>query len=123
MSEVESYEENGRKPDFQVFLNRKKQWVNVYLWDVHPNTFEKWQGGRWGYFIAKWDDPKKGWFGDVHFVKSRVRNDVVTHEFAHVWIEWILSNRIGLSVSNEERLVSMLDNMVGQFDRKMRKVK
>jgi len=61
MSKAESYEENGRKPDFQIYLKRnKKQWVNVYLWDVHPTTFEGWGGGRWGYFIAKWIDPKMG---------------------------------------------------------------
>ena len=110
-------------PTFKIFFNKKRQWIDIYLWDVHPNTFANWKAGRWGYFIAKWENPKLGIFGEIHLVKSRVREDVVVHELFHALTEWMWANRISMQSSNEERLVSFLDKLVGDFYREYRKIK
>lgn len=110
------------EPTFTIHFNKNKQWITIYLWDVHPTTFANWKGGRWGYFIAKWDNPKQGFFGEVHLVKSRVREDLVVHELDHVRTEWMWANGFTITRSNEERMTSFLDELVGKFYREYRKV-
>ena len=111
------------QPTFRIIFNKKKQWLDIYLWEVHPTTFQNWGGGKWGYFIAKWENPKQGFFGEVHLVKSRVREDLVTHELFHALVEWMWSNGITITRSNEERIVSLLDELVGKFYREYNKLK
>src|SRR5512146_1437043 len=77
---------------FRVFFRRKRQFFTVYLHDVHPSTFKRNGGGRWGYFVKKWDNPKEGLFGEIHLVKSRVRVDSVSHEIDHLRCEWMFAN-------------------------------
>ena len=31
---------------FRVYFNRRRQFVEVFFYDVHPNTFERWGGGQ-----------------------------------------------------------------------------
>jgi len=111
------------EPDFKIFFNKKRQWINIYLDDVHPKTFSKKGGGNWGFFIAKWSNPKLGHFGDVHLVKSRVREDLIVHEFFHVFAEWIWSNRTSITSQNEERMAEFMDELVRKFYREYRKLK
>lgn len=108
--------------DFRIYFNKKRQYLDVYLWDVHPTTFSNWNKTRWGYFEAKWDNPKQGLFGEVHFVKSRIREDLVSHELLHAWIEWIWANRTAITSRNEEFLVSLHDEMIRKFWREYRKL-
>lgn len=109
-------------PTFKIYFNKKKQWINIYLWDVHPNTFSNWKGGRWGYFIAEWKDNRYGHFGSVHFVKSRIRPSLVTHELDHVRTEWMLSAGFTIIRQNEERMTEFLDKLVDGFYREYNKI-
>lgn len=108
--------------EFTIHFNKKKQFITVFLWDVHPNTFANWKAGRWGYFIAKWENPKVGFFGEVHLVESRVRPDLVVHELDHVRTEWMWANGTTITRKNEERMTEFLDKLVGSFYREYLKL-
>lgn len=102
--------------DFKVYLNRKKtQWVDVFLWDVHPTTFANWGGGRWGYYYPQWETPNSPYFGDVHFVKRRIRPSLVSHEFNHALYDWLWARRIAIQSSNEEWVISIHDRLMDGF--------
>lgn len=112
--------------EFLIYFNRKKQFVKVFLWDVHPNTFQNWDAGRWGYFLATYENPKKGLFGEVHFVDSasrKLREDTVVHELDHLRTEWMWANGETITRKNEERMTEFLDQLVGRFYREYRKLK
>ena len=108
--------------EFLIYFNKKRQHLKVYLWDVHPNTFQNWKAGRWGYFIAKWDNPRIGFFGEIHLVKSRVRVDLVVHELFHALTEWMWANREPISNRTEEFFASLLDEMTRGFYREFNKL-
>lgn len=109
-------------PTFRFYFNKKKQWIDVYLWDVHPTTFSNWKMGRWGCFNPKWEVPGNGYFGELHFVKSRAdREDLINHELLHAWIEWIWANRTAITNRNEETLVALFDEMTRNFYKEHRK--
>jgi hypothetical protein len=95
--------------------------------DVHPTTFYNWGAGRWAFFIAKWENPKIGLFGEVHFVKSRIREDTVAHELDHARTEYMYANGFTITRQNEERMAIFLDNLVGgfyrQYNKRIKKVK
>lgn len=102
-------------PDFRVCFRRNKQFFEVYLEDVHPNTFHRRGGGRWGWFLATHDNPRRGLFGEIHLVKSRVRMDVVSHELDHLRCDFLFSNRISLSTRNEEWFCKFGDELTRNF--------
>lgn len=108
-------------PSFKIFFNKKRQWLDVFLWDVHPNTFSNWGGGKWGYFISKGENPRKGLLGEIHLVKSRVREDTVVHEIDHARTEWMLRAGITITRTNEEKMATFLDELVRKFYREYRK--
>lgn len=101
--------------EFLVYFNKRKQFLKIVLWDVHPNTFANWKAGRWGYFIAKWESPRIGFFGEIHLVKSRVREDVVAHELFHALMEWMWANRDAITSRNEERYATLMDELTRNF--------
>lgn len=109
-------------PEFTIFFNKKKQWIDVYIHDVHPATFSNWGAGRWAFFQSKWENPKAGLFGEVHFVKSRIREDTVVHEFDHARTEYMYANGFTITRQNEERMAILLDKFVGEFYRKYNKI-
>ena len=102
-------------PDFIVFFNKKRQWLNIYIHDVHPITFSNWGGGRWAYFVAKWENPKSGLFGEIHFVKRGIRESTVVHELDHARTEWMYANGFTITRQNEEKMATLLDSLVGNF--------
>lgn len=104
-----------------MLFNRKIQWVDVYLHDVHPDTFQKRKGGRWGYYINWTERSKQGKFGELHFVKSRLRFDTIVHEIEHMRIDWIWSRGDTITRKNEERYTTLLDELVRKFIRELRK--
>lgn len=108
--------------EFTIYFNKNKQWITVYIHDVHPNTFANWKAGRWGYFEGKWENPRIGFFGEVHLVKSRVREDLVVHELDHVRTEWMWANGTTITRKNEEKMTEFLDILVGRFYREFRKL-
>lgn len=91
------------------------------MWDVHPDTFQNWGGGRWAYFEQCWESPRSGKFGDLHLVRSGVREDTVAHEMFHVLCEWLWANRTAITARNEEYFATFLDRLVGRFFRQYRK--
>lgn len=109
--------------EFLIYFNKKRQWIVVKLWDVHPNTFASWKAGRWGYFIPTYENPKKGFFGEVHLVKSRIREDLIVHEMFHAMVEWMWANGETITRRNEERYTEFLDQLVGRFYRQFHKAK
>ena len=107
--------------NFIIKFNKGKQWITVTAWDVHPDTFDRWGGGRWAYFEANKETPKNGLFGELHFVKSGIREDTLAHEMFHVLCEIIWSRRDAITSRNEERYASLLDELTRKFWRNYRK--
>lgn len=113
-------------PTFTFHFNKKKQYIDVYLWDVHPTTFANWKMGRWGCFNKKWESPSQGFFGELHFVDSKkrpLREDTIAHELLHAWLEWLWANRTAVTSRNEETLVALFDELTRNFYREYRKEK
>jgi len=110
------------EPAFKIYFNKNKQWLEIYLHDIHPNTFERKGGGRWGYFDRTWDNPRRGKFGEIHLVKSRVRDDLISHELLHAVFEWYFSRNLKITRRNEERICEFQDELVRKFYREYRKV-
>lgn len=110
------------RPDFIFSFNKKRQWTKVFLWDVHPNTFERWDAGRWGYFQAEYFHPSVGLFGELHFVKSRLRIDTIYHELDHMRTEWIYANRLAWSTYTEEKFIKFMDQCMWSFLRELSKI-
>jgi len=102
---------------FTVYFRKRSQWFNVYLHETSHETFKRKGGGRWGYFIPRWENSKSGWFGDIHLVSSRVRVDSVSHELDHLRCEWLFANRIGLGTRNEEWFCKFGDELIRNFYR------
>ncbi len=102
---------------FRVFFNRKNQWFNVFLHDVSPNTFQRRKSGRWGYWLATWSNPRRGLFGEIHLVRSRVRPDVVVHELDHLRCEWLFARNMAITPKNEEWWCTFGDELVRKFYR------
>src|SRR3972149_505274 len=97
--------------DFRVYFNYRSQWAEVYLHDVHPTTFSRRKGGRWAYFAANCENHRKGKFGELHFVRSRVRFDVIVHELDHLRTEWMWARGETITRKNEERMALLLDEL------------
>jgi len=84
------------EPSFRVYFNHRRQWVDVFMEDIHPDTFQERSGSRWGYFTGVGGDDRRGrrgLFGELHFVVKKFRHDTVAHELLHLWIEWIRTGR------------------------------
>jgi len=107
--------------DFRFTFNRNKQFVEVSLWEVHPTTFSRWGGGAWGYFQACYTNPRQGRFGELHFVKDRLRYDVVNHELLHVLTEWMWAGGETITRKNEERYATFFDEITRKFIRELRR--
>jgi hypothetical protein len=107
---------------FRVFFRRKQQFYDVYLHNTTPTTFNRRGGGRWGYFVPRWENPKVGLFGEIHLVQSRVRYDSVQHELDHLRCAWIFGNRVNLSTRNEEWFCRFGDELIRNFYREYKKI-
>ena len=107
--------------NFIIKFNNNRQWITVTVWEVHPTTFRNWGGGRWAYFQPARENSKEGFFGELHFVKSVVRDDVVVHEMFHVLCEILWSRRDAITSRNEEKYASLLDELTRKFWRYYRK--
>lgn len=106
---------------FVVYFNRRKQWLEICIHDVHPKTFKQRGGGRWGYFIKTWENPRKGKFGELHLVKRQIREDTITHEMFHVVCEWLFCKWVIITPNNEEKVAEFLDELVRKFYREYKK--
>lgn len=108
--------------NFRMYFNRRRQWVDVYLHDVHPSTFQRRDGGRWAYLTYDHPYRRKGKFGELHFVASRwrrLRLDTVAHELQHLTIRLFISrNGIldnAMSADTEERICTLNDELTRAF--------
>ena len=102
-------------PSFRLYFNNKKSWTDVYLWSVHPNTFANWDAGRWGYWTKCEPDQKTGLFGELHFVKSRLRIDTIEHELNHLRQAWLRANLNAWTGRNEESVIEFGDRLLWGF--------
>lgn len=107
--------------NFLIHFNNKKQWISVTVWDVHPDTFNNWGGGRWAYFDPIIPYTKSGLFGELHLVKSGIREDTMSHELFHVLCAIMRSRLDAITGRNEERYASLLDELTRKFWRGFRK--
>lgn len=107
--------------DFKFHFNRRKQFCEVYLWKVHPNTFARWGSGRWAYFVASYENPRIGKFGELHFIRDRLRYDVVNHELFHLATEWMWSGGDTITRRNEEKYATFFDEISRRFIQELRK--
>lgn len=108
---------------FRFYFNRRKQWCDVSIHDVSVETFVRHNGTRWGYYQPETErQNRRGKFGEIHIVLGRVTADLVAHEIDHMRWDWIFSNGIIPSPRNEERLVTLLDEMTRNFWREYGKV-
>lgn len=101
--------------EFSIYFNKRRQWITVTIWDVHPETFKSWGGGRWAYFLAGWENPRQGYFGELHLVKSGIREDTMAHELFHVICEILWARRDAITKYNEEKYASLMDELTGKF--------
>lgn len=106
---------------FTIYFNKRKQWIVVQVWDVHPTTFKNWGGGRWGYFDPVWEKPNEGLFGELHLVRSGIREDTVAHELLHVVLGWCFANWIIPTPKNEEKICTFNDELTRKFWKGYRK--
>src|SRR5574342_682822 len=103
--------------DFRFYFNRKRQFCEVFLWEVHPTTFARWGGGRWGYYQPQDDNNIYGKIGEIHLISKRIRVDLVSHELTHVVFDWFGKRNIIITSRTEETFASILDEMIRSFYR------
>ena len=108
--------------DFTIRFNKGRQFVEVYLWAVHPDTFAKWKGGRWGYWTPIRTSDRKEKFGELHFVRSRLRFDTIVHEIDHFRTDYMWCRGDTITRKNEEKYATFLDEITRKFLRELRKI-
>ena len=107
---------------FNVYFNRRRQWITVTLHDVSPKTFVKRNGTWWGYYQADTERrTRRGKFGEIHLVAGRVTVDLVAHELFHLLADWMRCKEMQITPQNEERLAWIFEEMTRNFWREMRK--
>lgn len=106
---------------FRVYFNRHRQWVDVEIHSVHPNTFQNWGGGRWEYYQPNTERNHKGKFGEMHFVAERVRHDVVAHCLIHLYGDIMRSRGKIWTAKNEETVALQFDELTRHFWREYNK--
>lgn len=106
---------------FKIYFNRNKQYLEVILHEVSSETFYRRKGGRWGYFIPTWEQSRRGKFGELHLVKSRLRADTIVHETFHVVCAWLFARNLQLTPKNEEKMAEFQDELFRKFYREYEK--
>lgn len=96
----------------RVYFNRRRQWLEVTVHDVSPKTFERHNGTYWAYYQPETERfARKGLFGQLHFVRSRLTPDTVAHELFHVLADWLRAKDMHITPQNEERLAFLFDEL------------
>ena len=109
---------------FRVFFNKRKQWFDVFLYDVSTETFKRRDGGRWAFFDRSDNEQpltgnfRIGKFGEFHAIDSHTRQlrlDTVAHELEHLLFEWMRVKNIQITSKNEETLCQRNDELTRNF--------
>ena len=109
--------------EFTFYFNRRRQWIDVTLHDVSPQTFVRRNGTRWGYYQSETlRNDRRGKFGEIHLVASRVTPDLAAHELFHLLADWLRCKGMTITPQNEERLAWLFDEMTRNFWREYGKV-
>jgi hypothetical protein len=114
--------DNDVEKSFRFWFNRRRNWIDVFLHEVSPKTFHRWGGGFWGYYMPENNRRRWGKFGEIHLVRRRVREDVIAHEIFHLLSDWLRERKVELNEKNEEKIATLLDEMVRSFWREYKKL-
>lgn len=108
---------------FRVYFNRRRQWLDVHLYNVSPRVFCNYAGTYYAYYQPETERAaRRGLFGSLHFVSERMTPDTVVHELFHVLADWLRAKGMGITVYNEERLAFFFDELFRNFMREYKKV-
>lgn len=102
------------------FMFNECQVCDVYYYDVHPRTFERWAetsyGFYWGYNPEKEKGIYSGYFGELHFVKGVAQLDTVEHELEHLLMDWCKTRKMNMNANrNEERICQLRDELSREY--------
>jgi len=106
------------KPDFRVYFNDDKQWVNIYV--AHDPAHFKRKNECHAYYIAAEErKQRQGLFGYIYLSElnfSPMAHELVAHEVQHLIFDWVLTRKGGnINEKNEERIATM----TGEISRRL----
>jgi hypothetical protein len=100
------------KRSFIVKFNGGRQWIGVYIY-ANARNFSRVNHCIAYYQVASDRKIRSGHFGDIYF--GRIDAELVAHELAHCWLDFIQSRTAGINDENEERLVEVFGNLSKNF--------
>jgi hypothetical protein len=109
------------KPDFRVYFNDDKQWVNIYV--AHDPAHFKRKNQCHAYYIAAEErKQRQGLFGYIYLSElnfSPMAHELVAHEVQHLIFDWVLTRK-GMTINekNEERIATMTGEITRRLWRK-----
>lgn len=109
------------KPDFRVYFNNNKQWVNIYV--AHDPAWFKRKNKCHAYYIAAEErKQRQGLFGYIYLSElnfSPMAHELVAHEIQHLIFDWVLTRKGGnINEKNEERIATMTGEITRRLWRK-----
>ena len=109
------------KPDFRVYFNDDKQWVNIYV--AHDPAHFKRKNQCHAYYIAAEErKQRQGLFGYIYLSElnfSPMAHELVAHEVQHLIFDWVLTRKGGnINEKNEERIATMTGEITRRLWRK-----
>lgn len=109
------------KPDFRVYFNDDKQWVNIYV--AHDPAHFKRKNECHAYYIAAEErKQRQGLFGYIYLSElnfSPMAHELVAHEVQHLIFDWVLTRKGGnINEKNEERIATMTGEITRRLWRK-----
>ena len=109
------------KPDFRVYFNDDKQWVNIYV--AHDPAHFKRKNQCHAYYIAAEErKQRRGLFGYIYLSElnfSPMAHELVAHEVQHLIFDWVLTRKGGnINEKNEERIATMTGEITRRLWRK-----
>lgn len=112
------------KPDFRVYFNQGKQFLNVYVADS-PRAFRRKHDCHAMYVASHPRKKRAGLFGSIYLSElnySPMAHELFDHELTHMLFDWLLCRGMRLTVRNEERIATMIGEVSRRFWRKYERI-
>lgn len=108
---------------FKIYFNRHHQWLTIYVWKS-PKKFYREHGDCVGIYIYDTvsRQPRRGEFGEIHFLEPYIDDELVAHELLHFLIDLVRTRNGTITKRNEETIVSEYGNLVKTFWKKYNKI-